>query len=261
MKRFLVALVALSCLSVPAAGQKVVTIGSNQPFVHGSHAALAGPWSAWADPSIKDFSNSIRIHTATWPRDTAIHWRFPEKPASTGVYGYNYVAYGQYWDLKPPIAVPPRKLSAIKTLKFFSTIDTGGDTSKFNILAEFFVTKKPGDINSRVAEIGWLLNMPPASHKFFRMGRQIGIHRDGEGRQWHVAVHRDGAAGLYIMFAPAKPGMIRLTQAVDALAAVRWLSDKGEISLGTYFNGMAVGIEPLMGSGSAVVRRFDVAYK
>lgn len=263
LKYTLPALLLLT-LAVGAPAQKappprVVTLGSEQPFMRGRHAAMAGPWSRWVDPSIKDFSNAIRINTATWPRDTFIQWRFPEKVASTGVYGYNYVAFGQYWDLKPPVPVPPKSFRAIKTLKFHTAIERAGDPGGFNILAEFFVTRKPGDIKTLQAEIGWMLHMPELSAKYFRNGKQIGTWRDTAGRDWVVASHRDGAAGHYIKFAP-KSGDANLTAPIDALAAMRWLAARQEIDLNGYFNGMAVGVEPLRGSGSAIVRKFDVFY-
>ncbi len=263
MKQKLLALsllpMALIVQGQKAPSRKIVTVGSEQPFMQGRNVAMAGPWSRWVDPSIKDYSNSIRIDTGTWPRDTLIQWRFPAKVASTGVYGYNYVAYGQYWDLKPPVVVPPKTFRAIKTLKFHTAIERAGDASSYNVLAEYFVTRKPGDINSRVAEIGWLLHMPDLSAKYFRMGKQVGSYRDGAGREWVVASHKDGAAGHYIMIAP-KSGDANLTAPIDALAAMRWLAAHGEVDLDGYFNGMAVGIEPLRGSGSATVRKFDVVY-
>ncbi len=250
--------VMLALCPAPALAQ-LVTIGSEQPFMRGRHVAMNGPWSRWVDPTITDYSNSMRIPTATWPNNISLQWRFPDKVASTGVYGYNYLAYGQYWDLKPPVKVPPKKFSAIKTLKFYSAFDFSGDGSRFNILAEFFVTRKPGDIGSRIAEIGWLLNMPAQSDKYFRSGKQLGIYRDAAGRDWRVASHRDGAAGHYIKFAP-RGSRVFLTAPVDAVAAMRWLAARREIGMDGYFNGMAVGIEPLRGAGSAVIRRFDVIY-
>lgn len=263
VKRWMILLsffsVAVQAQAVKAPARRIVTLGSEQPFMQGRNVAMAGPWSRWVDPSIKDFSNSIRIDTGSWPRDTFIQWRFPAKVASTGVYGYNYLAFGQYWDLKPPVTVPPKSFRAIKTLKFHTAIERAGDASGFNILAEYFVTKKPGDIGSRTAEVGWLLHMPDLSAKYFRMGKQVGSFRDSAGRDWIVASHRDGAAGHYIMIAP-RSGDADLSAPIDALAAMRWLAARGEIGLDGYFNGMAVGIEPLKGSGSATIRRFDVFY-
>lgn len=252
---------AFWALSLPsgAALAQQVTIGSDQPFMQGRHVAMNGPWSRWIDPTITNYSNAMRIQTTTWPNNTSLQWRFPDKVASTGVYGYNYVAYGQYWDLKPPVKVPPKKFSTIKTLKFYSSVDFSGDASRFNILAEFFVTRKPGDIKSRIAEVGWLLHMPAQSEKYFRSGKQLGTYRDAEGRGWDVASHRDGAAGHYIMLAPHS-GNVVLTTPVDVMAAMRWLAARKEIGLDGYFNGMAVGVEPLRGAGNAVIRRFDIFY-
>lgn len=236
-----------------------VIIKSEQPYVSGRYAGFCGPWSRWIDHSITDYSNAMIIQSEKWPRDTEIKWRFPEKFPSTGVYGYNYVAYGQYWDLKPPVALTPKKFSQIKTLNFMPEVLISGDGSQFNVLAEFFVTKEAGKIGSRSAEIGWLLHTPPKTKEYFENGKQIGTYRDAGGRDWLVASHRDGAAGLYILFTLSKPDA-KLTAPVDALASMKWLASRGEVDLDQYFNGMAIGIEPLKGAGRAVIKRFDVTF-
>lgn len=245
--------------SVAVSGGRIV-LKSEQPYMRGSYAAFAGPWSRWLDHSITDFTNRISIDAAQWPRNVGMSWEFPQKYASTGVYGYNYLAFGQYWDLKPPQPVAPKKFSDIRSLSFAADFRLLAGSADSNVLAEFFVTREPGNIDSRTAEIGWLLNMPQRTKDYFRNGRQIGVYKDARGREWQVASHNDGAAGHYILFAP-KAGAPPFRAPIDALASVRWLAARGEIGLDTYFNGMAVGVEPLKGAGSIAIRRFDVTFE
>ncbi|HEX7855806.1 MAG TPA: hypothetical protein VF503_19145 [Sphingobium sp.] len=268
-KPFIALLLLLGAATAPPSSPKgahspsprsEVTIQSDQPYVQDRYAAMPGPWSRYLDPSNKVLSDSILIRKASFPRNTFMRWEFPDHPATTGVYGYNYVAYGQYWNLKPPVTVEPRRLKDIKALTFQPSVRTAGDDADFNVLAEFFTTRKAGDIDSRTAEIGWLLHAPPATWTYIRSGKQIGTYKDRYGARWLVASHKDGAAGLYIKFVP-KDGSTRLHARVDALGSIRWLAAKGEIDPSFYFNGVAVGVEPLKGGGSATIDRFDVAYR
>lgn len=251
-------LLSLILVAAPASAG-IVVLKSEQPYMKGNYAAFAGPWSRWIDHSITDYSNAIRISTAQWPSNVGMSWRFPDKYASTGVYGYNYLAYGQYWDLKPPGAVTPRKISDIRTLSFSADVHLTGDAANYNVLAEFFLTKQAGKIDSRLVEIGWLLNMPQRTKEYFDNGKQIGAYTDAHGRKWLVASHNDGAAGHYILFAPDRPEA-RSMAPIDALASVKWLAARNEVDPGSYFNGMAVGAEPLRGAGGIQIRKFDVTF-
>lgn len=238
-----------------------VSIASDESYRQGRYVAMPSVWGRWADPSITGYDNRITIRKSIFPAGTRIYWRFANrKPLKVAVNGYNFISYGRYWNIDPEIKIASTKLSAIQNLELRSHVRLYGDLRYFNLLTEFFLTKAPRNIETRVAEIGWLQHAPPETLTYFQGGRQIGLYKDKFGQEWLCASHEDGAAGLYVKFLP-KGGRSRLNVTIDALGSLRWLIARKIISADTYFNGAAVGIEPLQGTGSAIVDRFDVAYR
>ncbi len=223
----------------------------------GNFVASPGPWSADLDPSITDYENTIVIGDGN---KALFSWRWPDKASPFGVWGYNYISYGTYWEYGPKAyPVAPLQLGKVKYFDFSYDVEMLG-ADKANLLCEFFATSKAGDIGSRQVEIGWMMNMPDASRAWFNTGKLVGTFSSRGGHKWIVRSHQSGATPLFVMIAPAD-GRDMLSGTIDALSAIKFLIGADIIKSDWWVNGHALGFEPLGGAGGAYVSRFGVALR
>jgi hypothetical protein len=227
-------------------------------YYSGPYIAYAGDWSVDTGKVAlrrgDDYRDHIFIRPATFPAGTDIHWQWPQKEAASGVYGYMHLAYGFYAGGVPKEPVEAKQVSRIAELKTDFKVTTSKTSGDFNVLQETFLTSKRADSKTRVLEVGFLTGVSNSGRKFFEGSRHLGTWTDPDGRTWDVAINRK-----YCMFVPVLGDFSSGVLHYDA--AFRWLVTMGELSGDAWFNGLAIGAEPVAGSGSMRVERWNIVYR
>ena len=245
------------------AGAQTVAKSDREWTSEGSYTAYASPWCAFQDTSLvpgRDYVNTVSYRSGdlAHAKNIRFSWRWPE-PArrKCGVYGFNSVAWGNYdgGGVRAPVA--PMQVSAIAEFTVAYDMAFAADSDTFNGLGEFYLTKVSGAADQKAIEIGCFWNAPPATVSWAAAGKQIGAFRDRYGRNWTVAASEPG--GGFVTFIPAGNKLTKGT--FDAKGPIEFLRRAGLVEDGWWFNGIALGVEPLGGSGTAVVRKFQITLK
>jgi len=265
MKNYCVAFLCTGLLSAPASAQSVVK-ADRQWSSEGQFMTYSSPWCAGHDKSLvvgRDFSNSIAYKKGDLAKgkNVKMTWRWPradKRSAKCGVFGYNYVGWGNYDSGAVRRSVAPAQVKSIKALSFSYDAQSSANAEQFNGLGEFFLTKNAGAADQKVIEIGWFWNAPALTRAWAKTGRQLGRVVDPHGVKWTVSVNKSGVAGTYVTFIPVGK---KTSGTFEGKAALNYLRKAGVVNGDWWFNGAALGVEPLGGAGSAVVRTFKVTPK
>jgi hypothetical protein len=256
---------ALALIASPVAAQPVVKM-DRQAATEGAYTAYNSPWCAYQDKSLvagRDYINTVSFNSGdlAQAKNVQFAWRWPDAKLRKvcGVFGYNFVAWGNYDNGKYPTPVAPRQVSTISDLVFGYQVDMAGDSRLFNGLGEFYLTKVAGDADTKAIEIGWMWNAPAETIAWAATGKQLGTFKDRYGKPWTVALNHSGVAGEYVTFIP--PGGKLDTGNFDGKGALDFLLAAGVISAAWWMNGAALGVEPLGNHGAAIVRNFRITWK
>jgi hypothetical protein len=247
----------LVAAALAANAADVQHLGDFQNYARGAYGAYASPWSTFTDKSLKrgfDYTDTVDVSPDTFPDNTVLNWRWPDHVGQkSGVWGYMHLFMGNYDGGKPPIPTQPRQVNGIHTLAEDFDLAYDGPPD-FNLLNEFYLTSRAGDAAAKKVEIGYFLHVSPQGAAFFERGKPIGSYRDQAGRLWRVRM-----AGVYCMLVPAD-GRDLLHGSIDIRATLAFLQAKGVIKGDEWFNGIALGSEPIKGAGRLDVRHWKVVY-
>jgi hypothetical protein len=260
-----VAALALALIATPVSAQTVVKT-DHQWTSEGEYLAFASPWCAQyhGEPLVegRDYANSVSYKKGdlATAKDVKLTWRYPaNKPTKCGVYGFNQVAQ---WNYDGGAVYKPRapvQVGQIKELTIGYGVDFSAPQDSFNGLGEFYLTTKPGDLSTKVIEIGWFWNAPPSTVTWAANSRKLGVFKDKYSKLWTVALDYSGVAGKFVTFIPTNG---RLSWGnFDATNALAYLQAAGVVKAEWYFNGYGVGVEPLKGSGIATIRNAHATLK
>lgn len=244
-------------------GSDVNLVKPGSPFT-----AYASTWCRHFDPTLTDgvdYTNTIVALMGDFPNNTTIYMNHPNDYAwkrnpNCGVWGLNAIAYGNYEGNPAQQPVASRRVDGIEALTSRFDMKIAGALNRFDVLHEFYLTSAPRDNNAKVVEIGAFLHAPKEIQEFFGHGEQLGSFTDAGRRKWNVAKQTSGYPIPFLM-AMRAGGVDYLTGSFDFLAMLRWLKDRGHITGQEWFNGMALGMEPLQNSGTLVVRKWAVDYR
>jgi hypothetical protein len=257
----LFALAALfASISTPALAGQIV-LGDEQFYSKGRYVAWNGPWCRLYDPTFVAgvYNDTMGINDQTFPLGTLISWSMPsaaKRSAACPVYGYMALSIGNYDGGKPLISLPPMKAKDLSVLYVEHNFAIAGGADDFDVLQELYLTSVKGDASTKVVEIGWFLHSPISTVKYVRSGTQLGTYvSPTNGRSWIVA-----KSGTFITFMP-KDTLDALTGPTNIKDALVWLKSKGAITGEEWFNGMAIGVEPLGNGGTMVVNNWKVSYR
>ncbi|HEY0315229.1 MAG TPA: hypothetical protein VGC28_03075 [Sphingomonas sp.] len=223
-------------------------------YTKGSYSAYAAPWSIFFDKSLRrgdDYLDSIVVDPAAFPRNTGIEWRWPfHHPKQKGVWGYLEVSYGNYDGGIPAEPVQPRQALDIAALSEHVAWSGGGIATSFNLLNEFYLTREAGKPDDKVIEVGLLLHPHDRQDWEIVTGRPIGRYVEPGGRAWRVVMN-----GTYCMFVPDEDVH---EATIDLKAMIDFLITSGVITGSEWFNGVAVGVEPVWGRGAVNLSEWSV---
>lgn len=229
-------------------------------YTKGSFSAYAAPWCVLKTGKLsvgKDLVDTISLAPSTFPNDVVIRTSAPMADPTSfgcGVYGYHHVAYGNYDGGVPQTPVAPRQVRTITSftsrLDVTSASEGGG---QYNVLHEFYLTSAAGKEDAKVIEIGYFLHASASAAAFAATGTSVGTFDDPSDRRWEVR-----KAGTFVMLMPADGKDVGSTT-LDVKALLAFLTGKGLLTGDEWFNGMAVGTEPVRGDATTVIRAWTVA--
>ena len=253
--------------AAPAVAEREV-IGNFQPFGHGSFHAYPGMWSLYADRTMGlgraavenvDFVSSIEVNRSTFPGQSVIRWRVPDKASPTaGIYGYLQLSYGSFSGSVVPERVQPARVRDIDVLTLEVDFDRSGD-SGFNILNETFLLLDPHDPSSTLLEVGVFMQLSKSGEVYFSQAQQLGRFTDAAGRVWKVAVDPAAPQAPFVMFQPVEAWGER--GSIDWKELLEFVRRSGLADGSEWFTGIALGVEPVAGAGKLSVKEFHVTYK
>lgn len=247
--------IALTILADPR-----VRLGDRQSYEKGHYTAFAQPWAGANDALLKVWSGQadrISVDPAAFPANSEIGWFWPWPPhgSAVGVWGYDFLSFGQYDGGSDEVAITPRRVRDIKRLRQSFDWTRSVPLGDANVLTEFYLRSDPADSESKLVEIGWFLHTPAMTRAFVEHGRQIGVFTDGRKRQWRVSMDE-----RYCTLMPLD-GRDVPTGSIDMLETLRWLQVRKVVAEDAWFTGVAFGVEPLWGAGTVQVRQWAVDYR
>lgn len=254
-----VALIA-AAVAWPILSDPRIRLGARQPFEKGHYTAFAQPWAGANDRLLSGWSSQadrISVDAAHFPGNSEIGWLWPWAPrgVAVGVWGYDFLSFGQYDGGSDEVAITPRRVRDIRQLQQHFDWSRAILVGDANVLTEFYLRSNPADSDSKLVEIGWFLHTPARTRNFVVSGRQIGIFTDGQKRRWRVSMDEK-----YCTFMPLNGADVS-SGTIDMLEAVRWLQARGVVRADAWFTGVALGVEPVWGTGTVRVKHWSVAYR
>ena len=259
-------IVLLLTLAGPAVAQPeeaVTVVPDSTNFTMGRFLAFNSPFSLQRPGQSKfvrgrDYLDTIEVRPSSFPSGSTLRWRWPNRMAQgTGAYGFMQLTYGNYDGGKTREPVAPIRARAIRRFSQEYEVSLTGPVNHFNVLTEFYLTKRPGVAASKYEEVGFFANLSDDGRRFFNTARLVGTWDDGTGRTWECRSIRSGSAHRYIMFYSG--GQV-LSGRLDMKAAIDWLASKREVNPDHYVNGLALGVEPVQGAGTMTVPNWSVTF-
>ncbi|QIG79532.1 hypothetical protein [Stakelama tenebrarum] len=230
-------------------------------YSENEYFAYVSPWGAESSSLFRSWGNhadTIHITPSAFPAQTGISWRWPPFAPSNGlsIWGYDHIGYGNYDGGHPEVRIPAKQVQDIELLSQTYAWTGSFSTGEATLLTEFYLRSDPEDNASKTLEIGWFLHVPKQTRKFLATGKRIGRYTDGQKRVWDVTLQ-----DAFLTFAPPADSGDKNFGSIDMLAALHWLREKKVISGEEWFNGVAIGVEPLKGFGSVEIQSWEVEYR
>jgi hypothetical protein len=254
-----VAMVALLFwATTPSAKTGQTLLPPKTNFTGGRFVAYVSPWGGETLAATRRWSriaDAMILDQRTFPANTRITWRWPPfitAGTGPGVWGYNWVGFGNYDGASPEVPVAPIRVRDVKAFRqsFRWSIDNGWGEA--NVLTEFYLHANATDVDAKRIEIGWFLHLPDETRRFFDGSRLIGTYVDPQGRRWTVRM-----ADRFCMFALEKPGDLPSGD-LDMLHALRWLQERKLVTGDEWLWGVAIGAEPVIGMGEMTLQAWRV---
>jgi hypothetical protein len=240
----------------PAAARTV--LGDRDFYTRDSYIAYASPWCAQLTTKLevgKDLVDTISLAPSTFPNGVVIATAAPNADPTQfgcGVYGYHAISFGNYDGGSPQVPVRPRQVRSIAALTVQVEIGAQSTTGDYNLLNEFYLTSAAGDSAAKTVEIGFFLHPSTSATILARTGALIGTHTDPSGRDWEVR-----KVGTFIMLLPADHADM-VSGTLDMKAVLAFLFAQKAISGEEWFNGTALGIEPVRGDTTVTIAHYGV---
>lgn len=245
--------------STPTAStEKRVVLNDNVNYTVGSYNAYAAPWCALRNASLvvgKDISTRISLLPSKFPNDIEIAAFTPNvnpHDYGCGVYGYHHVHFGNYSGLLPKGKFDGMQVSSLRTLVVDFAFEDTGSTGEYNMLNEYFLTAEKDRQDKRVMEIGYFFHPSQSAIQFAKSGKDVGNYTDAEGREWSVR-----QSGQFVMLMPADGQDLR-SGSLDMAHFLQHLVKKGKLTGNEWFNGAAMGVEPVRGNSSVRIQRWHM---
>jgi hypothetical protein len=250
--------VALSALLLGWSGTKTIRDGDS--YSAGPYMAYMAPFNKAALKQGEDFDDDITVSIGDFPNKSEFTWNWPSIPCPSGVYNFNAIDFGDYYNTAVATPIPSRPINRIRELTETHKIELSGEPSNFDVMDNFFLSSAPNNHSAHIAEIEVFLHTPDYTAAFVRQATPVGVFH-GSDRTWLVTKATSTSANIPdILFMPADQKDV-LNATIDIAAMLNWLRQKAELPDTAYFNGMAIGVEVRQGVGQMNLQSYSVSYK
>jgi hypothetical protein len=221
-----------------------------ESYASGPYRVVNNVWNKGGLRNGPDFTQSATLEPATFPGGVTLRWSWPGFNEQIWAYPEVIVGY-KPWDPHDPTYDFATRVDAVRELEAHFDLSIAGDTGKFNVALELWLTGKPGggpkSITTEV--MVWLHNgsLTPAGKK---VGRYEG---DGYGASVFVKkamTDRSGDSEIRWKYVALKADADLLTGSVDLRAVLVALRKAGIIDGRDFIGGFELGAEVAGGKGS-----------
>ena len=199
----------------------------------------------------------MRIVSEAFPAQSKIAWSWPNTPAPGGVYTFLAINFGNSYNTRVPVPVPPRRAGEIAELTHAHRLSLGGNPANYNVIIDFWLTKEASRHDNHLFEIEVFLHASDAGKAYAAWASPLGAFVDPAGRRWQVAIDRSRPAPDILFLPPSD--LVRAE--VDVRAMLRWLIQTGVITGKEWFNGLGTGVEVVKSHGSVEIEALAVTYR
>ena len=234
-----------------------VTIPDATSWTKGAYLAYLSPWGAGSLAQGTDYWDSLTLSDDLFPNSVTMTWKWPDTPpTASGVYNFNAISFGNYYGSVVQTPITPLQVNSIGTLTQTQSVTLGGDASKYNVITDFWLTERASDFSNRLFEVEVFDHAPAISSSWANSLMQLGTYT-GSGHTWQVAL-RSGSISDIVFLPKDTPDV--LTGSIDIKGMLDWLVSHHVITGNEYFNGLAMGVEVIQGTGSIAINKFNVDY-
>ena len=242
------------------ASNTTITLGDAVNWTKGEYLVYLAPWGAGSLVQGKDYWDKVSFTGDLFPTSLTMSWKWPDSvPTKSGVYNFNAIDFGNVNNAHGQSPIKALTVNDIGTLKQTFGVTLGGDTEKYDVITDFFLTAKAGDFTTIKFEVEVFLHTPAYSETYVKYATQLGTYTDAQGRAWTVAIDKHAGLAPDILIMPKGGGDV-LSGSVDVKGMLDWLVAQKVITGNEYFNGLAMGAEVRQGAGSMVIDKFSVDY-
>lgn len=245
-------------------GSTANTVVADQGTVKiGSYTAQCQPWGGALAPvgqgpfqPFVDYHQWLNYNAANFPSNIGFYWNLPGdsgngKPPglTTGVFGYNFVAFNDYLLTNPAVLLPYIRVNNLNSAFVQVLWDASGTLNGYDVEIDFFLfdVSIAGQPVNRKFELEQVFHIGP-NYKTFVDGlaNQLGTYVDDQGISWKAAY----SLGTWtILFMYPLSGQDIKSYRSDLKRILLWGVDKGIVDPTWYLPGFAVGAENVNGSG------------
>jgi Ca2+-binding RTX toxin-like protein len=226
----------------------------------GPYRTVNNVWNKGPLQNGPDFAQSITYDPATFPAGVTMEWSWPGfKPS---IYAYPEVILGyKPWDPGKGTLEFSAKVDALKRLEATFDLGIAGETGKFNVALELWLTDTrgggPGEINTEV--MIWLHNgdLTPAGRE------KAAFATDGYGASIYVEKgmgDNSGESPLTWKYIALKADTDYLTGVIDLREVLIALKREGLITGKEWVSGFELGAEVAGGDGMLSIAALDHAF-
>ena len=219
-------------------------------YASGPYRTVNNVWNKGGLNNGSDFTQSVTYDPATFPAGVTLQWSWPG--FNEEIWAYPEVITGyKPWDPDDGTLALTTRVDAVSELDAHFDLAISGDTGKFNVALEFWLTDKPGggpkSITTEV--MVWLHNgdLTPAGKKTGRYEerrlRRLDLRREGDDRP-------SGDSEVRWKYVALKADADLLSGSIDLRAVLVALRKHGVIDGGDFIGGFELGAEVAGGAGS-----------
>lgn len=224
----------------------------------GSYLLYNSPWGAGSLSQNIDYTNTTTFDSDSMTSGIVMDWRWPEIAAPSGVYNFNAISFGNYFNTVPETKIASTQINKIASLSETFDLSLGGETANYDVLTNMFLTTKAGDNSTNIYEVSIFLHTPQYTVDYVNWSKPVGTYT-GSGHTWKVAIGEGGTAEPSLLFMPTDTRDV-LSGTIDLKGMLDYLVKQGVITGNEYFNGLGMGAEAHQGAGSLTINTFSVAY-
>jgi hypothetical protein len=218
--------------------------------------ALDNAWNTGNLVRGTDYTQSVTVHTGTFPNSTTIAWNFGSHMAPSNVWGYPEIIYGRQagWWASPNGLIPtPIQLRNLTRFLMSWNISLSGNLNLYDVLAEthFATVAHPTSSAQKATEWGLFIWSPPYCTAYLNGLSPKWNYTNSNGITVQITVTPDFVQILPISVRNGTPMLIGTN--FDLLGILNYCITNELIEQNYYVTGFELGVEAQQGSGTMTI--------